>query len=921
MLEKPKGGFRPVLLCAGPVRVWERLRRPTLQEFEVISSRKYWGLGAGKAPQELVWLQAARSEAAVAKGHVAAGLLWDAAKYYESFVLLLLRRRALLAGIPPVIVKVTYNLWSGPRIVRLGMNYSTTLLFARCGLPAGDIFNDAFVKAYALEPFDRFVVRNPLVKLVSFVDDDTLTHCGPEAEVQQVLVEAAEDFHEVLTDELHVSLSQDKLATVASSMQVAKRLHMKLCPSYAGRAAASAENLGVDFCPGGRRAAKGGCTKRRKRFQRLALRQIKLCRIRRSLAVKKARMGSIYIVGARPAATYGSAVQGVSEAELRQLRRTLLQGRSPRRGASLTLRLALWGDPAADAAFAPAVLWVQLLWKASCRHSQASALATTKELRDLWWAAAPEEATANWANSKWSMRRAVLSLRRAGWTVKEPFVWIDERGLEVRLVDHSPAMVQTLLRESLQRSHERGAARKLYGQSCCQTCAVDHVVTKFLNSSKYTALQKYFVNALATLALWTRDRLRLSRYDTDGLCEFCGAPDTVFHRLWGCRAPAVAAARDAVVPPMVVNLARDTPEDPMWTTGLFLMPEDGGGPAPLLDDGGLVFKDAQGNIVDQREWHPTAEAVAGDGSCYPHVIKALSRAGWSLLFFNPTTGEQEHSVHGPVWSSLPQTSQAGEHVSYVALLKLIQRKVRAHHVDCRAVESMHRQPLAKQLRATSKYAGVWRSALVQKDPSEAVEQVCWTKAHRSKGVIDSLPTAERVVAYANAAVDDLAKAGAKLHPEQDHDFVKVLDAKLAQASYVFEVAMAVLPLFSVQKFDLLPKALRNLPSGAPSAAADLESPATSFGPAQVPVDLVPFDFVQASSQSEQAAANNFQFFRDSGHVASDRGQCRRCYLSVHEWVSLGKPECLGEHKVVSANRARQLKHVLQRIDLVGSFEP
>ena len=65
-----------------------------------------------------MWLQEARAEAFVAKGQVAAGLLWDAAKYYENLDLQLLRALALEAGIPPVIVKVCYNLWRGPRLVR-----------------------------------------------------------------------------------------------------------------------------------------------------------------------------------------------------------------------------------------------------------------------------------------------------------------------------------------------------------------------------------------------------------------------------------------------------------------------------------------------------------------------------------------------------------------------------------------------------------------------------------------------------------------------------------------------------------------------------------------------------------------------------------------------------------------------------------
>ena len=42
LLEKPTSGLRPILLCAGPVRVWERLRRSALLDFKGATSNKSW---------------------------------------------------------------------------------------------------------------------------------------------------------------------------------------------------------------------------------------------------------------------------------------------------------------------------------------------------------------------------------------------------------------------------------------------------------------------------------------------------------------------------------------------------------------------------------------------------------------------------------------------------------------------------------------------------------------------------------------------------------------------------------------------------------------------------------------------------------------------------------------------------------------
>eukprot|EP00959_Pyramimonas_sp_CCMP1952_P330459 6919748-Pyramimonas_sp.AAC.1 len=47
LLEKPKGGLQPILPLAAPVRIWERLRRPEVDEFLVRSHRADWSFGDG----------------------------------------------------------------------------------------------------------------------------------------------------------------------------------------------------------------------------------------------------------------------------------------------------------------------------------------------------------------------------------------------------------------------------------------------------------------------------------------------------------------------------------------------------------------------------------------------------------------------------------------------------------------------------------------------------------------------------------------------------------------------------------------------------------------------------------------------------------------------------------------------------------
>ena len=106
--------------------------------------------------------------------------------------------------------------------------YCTRFCFARCGLPAGDIFYVMFVRAYALTSFDAFVSRHALVRLTSFVDDDVVNAVGTEEVVVMSLVDAAKDLERVFTEELQVGLAFDTLTTVGSSQHFADAIVQRL---------------------------------------------------------------------------------------------------------------------------------------------------------------------------------------------------------------------------------------------------------------------------------------------------------------------------------------------------------------------------------------------------------------------------------------------------------------------------------------------------------------------------------------------------------------------------------------------------------------------------------------------------------------------------------------------------------------------
>ena len=119
------------------------------------------------------------------------------------------------------------------------------------------------------------------------------------------------------------------------------------------------------------------------------------------------------------------------------------------------------GDGAWKHAIAPVLPWLKATWTAITEPATAPISAVL--LRSYWLNARPQEAT-TWAKSCGPLQRLVLSLRRINWSAPEPFTWLDDKGMEIRLTQHSPRMVADMMKAAIQRLHERSAASKLHDQ-------------------------------------------------------------------------------------------------------------------------------------------------------------------------------------------------------------------------------------------------------------------------------------------------------------------------------------------------------------------------------------------------------------------------------------------------------------------------
>ena len=107
----------------------------------------YFACGKGRSSTDAVWKQAVVAEGNEADGLCSATALWDMIKFYESFCLERLRVRALVVGLPPVLMQVCYNTYRGVRLIRAENAYKV-IDYAKAGLPAGCVLAYTMVCVY-----------------------------------------------------------------------------------------------------------------------------------------------------------------------------------------------------------------------------------------------------------------------------------------------------------------------------------------------------------------------------------------------------------------------------------------------------------------------------------------------------------------------------------------------------------------------------------------------------------------------------------------------------------------------------------------------------------------------------------------------------------------------------------------------------
>ena len=799
MLPKAMGGHRLIILYSASYRVWQRARRHELDELKHAIERKYWGASSGRSAVDSAWLLAAKTEASAMQCRHTATVIADYSKYYETIPLEQARDKLVRLGAKTAQIKLVYNQWRGPRIIRLRTHHGGRPRHAVDGLPAGDGYADIVIKAHAVEEYDRYVTLFPLVRFSSYIDDTSLgLESGSKKMVIEMAVAAAEGFQ--LTAQRLGAKLNDKFAIIGSSQDITNEIVHRL--GVDGKAGTrSTPYLGTDFAGGRSRGAPRTRGKYKQRLNRHSRRLKKLQKFRRAMPTKASeRIGRIFRTGARPALTYGIEVNGVSDSELDRLRKEYHRHQKPYHGGvSASAKLVLLGDPAAREAFAPALQWCRMLWLAKV-NPQVSIVPTAALLS--WWKAAVSDVgvLAKWSQTRGPLQRAALSIQRAGWTAISGVVWKNHIGEDVRIDQITPPMLERLLGQGLARKHELRLGLKWFADPETRVSFDFLRAQARPKSRKYNAHQKFCINTCAVGGTWTKARAKEEGYITDGKCA-CGAVDTLAHRLADCMLPHIAEARQAAeVSPEFIQWIRDHPDDKKFLSGCFTFKDQD---IPMLNTGAKAcVVDALGRDTTSTPDTMVADALgtdvsfaefAIDGSCSKPLLITLQRAGWAVTLLDPDTDVPLRTMYAPVPSTLPQTSAMAEYLAFAFTGQAADRRCWAY-ADFMGTVKAAAATIEKQLAVNSLYGGVMSFAR-DMDGYQYIEKVAHVKAHRSGDAYAQLTAEDRRLTDGNIVADRFAKAGAEMHDAVSAEFQEEMTVGQERAASLARLVAHILPLY------------------------------------------------------------------------------------------------------------------------------
>ena len=674
LIPKPDGGRRPVGLLPTLVRMWEKSRRPIVQEWRQKVKRKYNWAAKGRSATDAVWKQAILAEAAVARGKATASVLLDLVKAFELVKLHLVWIAGLKHGFHPVILRLCLEAFSLLRRLVIGGACSEPISTLSAILAGGSFATDCMY-IILIDPCDLLLEEHPEAGLCLFVDDITIHEQGDtEMGVATNLQKITDRCVQMLEDDLEGKVSRaskwcidtkTKTVAIGSSCKVNRALRPRM-RALGVKTEGSAKLLGVDYSSGARLRRKV----QNKRLKQANAKRTMLRRFGRKAAERIIR------TGLGPSIRYGAGVVGASSSTIQGARRLSCAAQSEMRGRSQFARLQLTGyDVGGLMAIDPIVEWAKATW---------DGLVDRDILKDTWKAAMGKVAMAvrPFQVTIGPAGAMVASALRLGWKVPSPSCLRDQEGRIIDMDKICPIQVQLRAQEALMHKEacESGMARRIGGPPDLEPLR-DYIKAGANKGSRAAGSLK----ALGEGGWWTQARLYEEGVQgvEDPFCRACGPgappqsrssfgprPGTLYHRC--CECPATSGVRRQSKHQEALGKAHSMVHgsSPLYQHGVPLLSMDTTVPEEVIRAAGgrLLPKDFTftGNVF-------TDGALRGGGPA------RARRGGWAAILVIEA-GEVTSGLYG----TCPEHFPSSQRTELWAILQCLRLAVGPVHIwtDC-----------------------------------------------------------------------------------------------------------------------------------------------------------------------------------------------------------------------------------------------
>jgi hypothetical protein len=534
----PVPSERPISLTSGLYRLWCKLRKPLVEEWEG-KACGFWDRAiAGSSALQAALARELRHEIAHHVGACTGGVYFDMAKFYDSLQVDIVLEKAASLGFPPLVLYLALMVHMAPRILRAGQEYSDPV-YPASSILAGCGMSVAWTRAVLHQLLDEVHRRHRPTELSmeSWVDDLTSVIQGSERSCVSVGVDAGL-FIAAGAKRLGLTISP-KSAVLFNRPGVAKQVSDQLREhGVIIQATTLTKDLGLGTTAAGRRRTVHQQQRRQKMCKRLVRIQ--------GLVKQNRRCRAMVWIAAKPQGTWGHQANGLAPTTVKRLRQQFAGAAMLRRTGGCTttafgLTVGLSKDPTVGLRMELFGSWLEVAVNPSI----------PKQGLEKVWGQLRESLAGprRWHQVRGPMGAVVATLMDLGWKPGSPTSWTDPDGIQWDIDPSAPGVavqLKAVVAEFIEKDLWRQASQHEGGRGLEN--GADLTVARRMRRQflKQGELKKAgILELICQGASWPPARKAAAGLPVDPTCTFCRlAPGTVKHQTWECTGLLKAIGED-----------------------------------------------------------------------------------------------------------------------------------------------------------------------------------------------------------------------------------------------------------------------------------------------------------------------------------------------------------------------------------------